>query len=225
MTTLTLQPGDCRIRARALAVLAWVLGVVVLGASGALASSDGLLRLLMPAIIVLPPLGFLLAYRFSESLRAFVLALDTGLLVTLHSWRMLGAGFLFLHAHGVLPGLFAWPAGLGDMLTALGALLIGTVLLRGGVVSRRVLLAWNSFGLLDFVIAVALGTALRSTYLGGAIPTDAMAVLPLSLVPTLVVPFYLITHVIIYLQLRHRPYLPVDELAPTGGVANSHERA
>ena len=61
---------------------------------------------------------------------------------------------------------------------------------------------WNSFGLLDFASAVMVGTALRSAWLGGELTTDVMASLPLSLVTTLIVPFYVITHLVIFMQLR-----------------------
>jgi hypothetical protein len=204
MTTLSMQSCECRLRSGALLVIAWLLGVVLLSASGLLAHGDGWLRLLMPALIALPVAAFAIAWRNSDAFRRRVLALDTGVLVMLHSWRMVGLGFLFLYAHDVLPGLFAGLAGVGDMLAATGAMVIGTLLLKGKTVSRQALWRWNTFGLLDFVIAIVVGTSLRSVYLGGAVNTDAMALLPLSLVPTVVVPLYIITHVMIYLQLRQR---------------------
>lgn len=204
MTTLSMQNCECRLRGGSLLILAWLLGVVLVSASGLLAHGDGWLRLLMPALIILPVAIFALAWRGNESFRNQVLALDTGVLVMLHSWRMVGMGFLFLYAHNVLPGLFAWLAGVGDMLAAAGATVIGTALLKGKTVSRQTLWRWNTFGLLDLIVAVVVGTSLRSAYLGGAVNTDAMAQLPLSLVPTVIVPLYIITHVVIYLQLRNK---------------------
>jgi len=203
MTTLSIQSCECRLRGGSLLVITWLLSVVALSASGLLAQSDGLSQLLMPALIALPIAVFAIAWRASEQFREWVLAIDTGVLVILHSWRMVGMGFLFLYAYDLLPGLFAWLAGAGDMLAALGAVLIGTTLLKGKEVSRATLLKWNTFGLLDFMVAVIVGTVLRSTYLGGAVNTDAMAQLPLSLVPTVVVPLYIITHLMIYLQLKN----------------------
>lgn len=199
MTTLTMQPCECWIRSGSLLLLVWVVSAIGLAASGILATND----ILMPALIIIPVTGFALAYRTNPTFRSYTLSLDTGLLVILHSWRMLGLGFLFLYAHDVLPGLFAWLAGLGDAVAAAGATLIGIKLLRGRAVSKRALLAWNSFGLLDFLIAVTVGTALRSTWLGSDISTDPMALLPLSLVPTLIVPLYMITHLIIFMKLRN----------------------
>jgi len=198
MTTLAMQSCECRIRSWSLLLLVWIVGTVVLAASGVLATND----LLMPVLIIIPVAGFALAYQTNPAFRSTVLALDTGILVILHSWRMLGLGFVFLYAYDVLPGLFAWLAGLGDALAAVGATLIGIKLLRGSVVTKQALQLWNSFGLLVFLIAATVGMALRSSWSGSEITTDPMAFLPLSLIPTLVVPFYMITHLIIFLQLR-----------------------
>jgi len=203
MTTLAMQSCECRIRSWSLLLLAWIIGTIVLAASGLLTSND----MLMPALILIPLVGFALAYRTNPGFRSTVLSLDTGILVILHSWRMLGMGFVFLYAYDVLPGLFAGLAGLGDAMAAAGATLLGIQLLRGKPVSKQALHRWNSFGFLDFLIAVSVGTALRSSLLGGEITTDPLALLPLSLIPTLVVPFYMITHLIIFLQLREKQHV------------------
>ena len=200
MTTLALQSCECRIRSWSLLLLAWVVGTIALAASGALARHD----ILMPILVFAPVAGFALAYRTRPDFRSYVLSLDTGLLVILNSWRMLGLGFLFLYAYDVLPGLFAWLAGLGDAMAAVGATFIGIKLLRGNKVSKQTLLKWNSYGLLDFLIAVTVGTALRSNLLGNTVTTDPLSSLPVSLIPTLVVPFYITIHLIIFLQLREK---------------------
>ena len=200
MTTLALQSCECRIRSWSLLLLAWVVGTIALAASGALATHD----ILMPILVFAPVAGFALAYRTRPDFRSYVLSLDTGLLVILNSWRMLGLGFLFLYAYDVLPGLFAWLAGLGDAMAAVGATFIGIKLLRGNKVSKQTLLKWNSYGLLDFLIAVTVGTALRSNLLGNTVTTDPLSSLPVSLIPTLVVPFYITIHLIIFLQLREK---------------------
>lgn len=203
MNTLALEPGEYRIRTWSLLLLVWICSTIVLAASGALATYD----LLMPALIGIPVAGFALGYRWHPAFRKTVLSLDTGILVILHSWRMLGLGFLLLYAHDVLPGLFAWLAGTGDALAAFGATVIGIRLLRGNTVSRQTLQVWNSFGLLDFAIAITVGTLLRSAWPGGEPTTDVMALLPLSLIPTLVVPFYIITHLVILLQILNKQHV------------------
>ena len=105
------------------------------------------------------------------------------LLVILHTWRLPGSGFLLLYAFDVLPGLFAWLAGGGDILVATGALILGVRLLQGRQVKHADLQRRNAFGLLDFLVAVGVGTALRSGDFGGLVSTDVMASLPLSLIP------------------------------------------
>ena len=113
--------------------------------------------------------------------------------------RMLGLGFVLLYAYNVLPGMFALLARLGDAMAAVGATFIGVKLLRGSEVSKQSLLRWNSYGLIDFLSAITVGTLLRSSLLGGTSSIDPLSSLPLSLIPTLVVPFYIITHLIIFL--------------------------
>lgn len=112
---------------------------------------------------------------------------------------MPGLGFVLLYADNVLPGIFALPAGLGDAMAAVGATFIGIKLLYASEVSKQSLLRWNSYGLIDFLSAITVGTLLRSSLLGGTSSIDPLSSLPLSLIPTLVVPFYIITHLIIFL--------------------------
>jgi hypothetical protein len=66
-------------------------------------------------------------------------------------------------------------------------------------------LAWNILGTLDLVIAVSLGVASAPgspiQIFGETVGSEAMWSLPWSNIPTLLVPFYLITHGIIFAQL------------------------
>lgn len=60
-------------------------------------------------------------------------------------------------ATGRLPGLFALPAGIGDVTTGLFALPVAYYLASGAAGGRAAATAWNIFGLLDFAIAVGIG--------------------------------------------------------------------
>ena len=128
---------------------------------------------------------------------------------------MPGLGFVLLYADNVLPGIFALPAGLGDAMAAVGATFIGIKLLCASEVSKQSLLRWNSYGLIDFLSAITVGTLLRSSLLGGTSSIDPLSSLPLSLIPTLVVPFCIITHLIIFLQSRMR-CAPATTETPAG---------
>ena len=68
--------------------------------------------------------------------------------------------------------------------------------------------AWNAFGALDLFAAVGLGLTsgqggpLQILHVG--VGSEAMQSLPFSLVPTVLVPFYLITHAVVAAQLMAR---------------------
>jgi hypothetical protein len=80
--------------------------------------------------VLLPLVVFASAYLSSRAIRAFILAADLRLLTAIQGWRAGGLGFLALAAHGVLPGLFAWPAGLGDIAIGITAPWVALALTR-----------------------------------------------------------------------------------------------
>ena len=96
-------------------LMAWLALVLFLGAGGAFVRPPGMPPLSILAGVTAPIIGFLAAFWVSRAFRDFVLAADLRLVTGIQAWRFAGLGFLALYAHGVLPGLFAWPAGLGDI--------------------------------------------------------------------------------------------------------------
>jgi hypothetical protein len=66
-------------------------------------------------VAALAPIAlFLLWFATSDALRQFVLAWDPRTLTFLQAWRIAGLAFLALYTYGLLPGLFALPAGWGE---------------------------------------------------------------------------------------------------------------
>lgn len=148
---------------------------------------------------VTPILIFALWFAASEKFRQFALSLNPQALTFAQSWRIVGFIFVLLEARGVLPAIFALPAGYGDMIIGMTATLVAWKL--ANPVRRNSFILWQLLGIADLVTAVSLGTT------AGLISPDgpsmaAMTVLPLSLVPTFLVPLFLIFHVISIAQAR-----------------------
>jgi len=187
-------------------VLVWFLGVVAAAAAGALTSTRPF-ALPVGLAAILPPVIFALAYRFSAPFRNFVLNLNLGWLIMSHAWRLVGVSFLLLAVFGVLPWAFAIPAGVGDVIAAAAALLLAGLLFSQSAVPRRAIYWWNWFGLLDFAVAILVGTMSQrggALHLDGTPTTQAFGQLPLALIPAFAVPLFVITHLIVFLQLRFR---------------------
>ena len=136
------------------------------------------------------------------TIRRWVVEAPPPWFVALHLNRFVGFYFLFLASRGLLPHRFAVPAGIGDAVVAVAACLI--LLIPGLRGSRPVLLTWNSIGLIDILLVVssALRFGLRNLE-----SMHALRVLPLSLLPTFLVPLIIATHVLLFVKLLARKKL------------------
>ena len=134
-----------------------------------------------------------------------MLGIDLRWLTAMQSWRVIGVMFLALYAFDVLPGLFAWPAGVGDAAVGVSAPFALMALVRGDATWLRRVRLLNVAGLIDFIVAVGTGVLTSNSSLGwfvDAAPRASLGALPLSLVPSFAVPLWTIFHVISLLQLR-----------------------
>jgi len=174
----------------------WLALAVLVGASGVLASVQPPIPQLVLAGLVATLLGL---FAKARGFRAWALSVDLRALVLIHATRFVGLYFLVLHARGELPWAFAVPGGWGDVAVAAAAVPVAICCPTGGRVGRRVLALWNTVGLLDILLVV--GTAAR---LGMADPASMRALtrLPLSLLPTFLVPIIIWSHVVIFARLR-----------------------
>lgn len=183
----------------------WFGVVFAAGAAGLFGNPLGALPRSTLLAVVVPIVAFLLLYRFSIPFRGFVLSADLRLVTLLQAWRVAGFVFLAFYAHDLLPGLFAWPAGLGDIAVGVSAPLVVLALLdRPGFAAGRGFVAWHLAGIFDFVVAVATGTLGSGAVAGlvGEVTTDPMGVLPLSLIPGFLVPLFTMLHLTAIFQAR-----------------------
>jgi hypothetical protein len=135
-------------------------------------------------------------YAASRGFRQFVLSLNPVALTIVQTWRVGGITFVVLEAFHLLPAVFALPAGLGDFAIGVTAPLVAFYLAQGR--QKNSFILWNILGVIDLLNAVTLGVLSAPTpgILRSAVSTDAMTVLPLSLIPTFAVPLLLILHII-----------------------------
>jgi len=157
-------------------------------------------------MVALPLVAIGAAASSSGGVRETLLALPVPLLLGLNALRILpGAFILLLASQGKLSGPFPQSAGWGDIIVGVIAIPLTLAAARNFAGSRRALLAWNILGMLDLMEAVALGVLSAPgsplQIFGGAVGSTAMWSLPWSNIPTLLVPFYFITHGIIFARL------------------------
>jgi hypothetical protein len=186
--------------------LAWLTLVFILGARGVFVAPRGAPPLALLIGLVAPLSLFLLGYRTIRPLREFILSADLRIIVGIQAWRWAGIGFLSLYTYGVLPGIFAWPAGLGDMAIGVTApLVLASLLRRPNFAASKSFVAWNLSGILDLTVAVSIGALvpLLAPNFYGAVSTAPMTQLPLVLIPAYLVPTFLILHLTALFQVRH----------------------
>lgn len=174
--------------------------------------------------VMLPIALFLLWFTASRTFRQFVLSLNPSALTIAETWRIGGITFVTLEVFHILPGVFAQPAGWGDVFIGLTAPFVAFYLARPG--HKSAFIAWNILGMLDLVSAVTLGV-LSSNAVGvlrPSVSTDAMTVLPLSLIPTFAVPLLFIVHIILIVQAmswQRQTAKPIAKAAARPSIAGA----
>jgi hypothetical protein len=202
---ITMMPLSSVQKLTAVAVAGlWIGLAIALATTGAYAD----VAAPVPAIGLmagLPLIVAAIAALSSAKVRETLMALPVPLQVGLNIMRIFGAFFLLLAAQGRLSGPFPQSAGWGDVIVGVTAVPLTLAVARDMVRRRGALLAWNVFGALDLIAALALGILSAPgsplQLFGGTIGSAAVTVLPWSNIPALLVPFYLITHGLIFAHL------------------------
>ncbi len=177
----------------------WLLMAVGFGASGILPT----LPMPAPPLILAALTAFALVLGLRSPLRGWIAMLDPRWLVAVHLTRFVGFYFLVLYDRGELPrgpGLYG---GWGDIVVATLAVLV--LLFTGPLLTARerlILAVWNVLGLAGILVVTA---AAARAWLADPGSMAALLRLPLSLLPTYVVPLVLATHVLLFVRLRAAP--------------------
>lgn len=188
-------------------IMGWFAFILTLAFAGVFERPPGEPPFPTMVAVTIPLLGFFLVYATQERFRKYILGLDLKVLTIIHAWRMVGFSFIVLHMREALPGLFAWPAGLGDMAIALTAPLVVLALLKGPhfATSSR-FIWWHVLGLIDFIVAVGTGVLSSGAFPAlyqPSVTTAPVAEMALVLIPAFFVPFLAITHFAAILKSLH----------------------
>ena len=206
-TDIILEPSEGLMSSRRSTLLpgavVWFAAAAWLAARGVFISRPDELPLVLALAVLVPIVLFVLALRLSAGFRASVVSIPPVFLIALNGWRFIGLGFLMGYAEGMLPGGFAWPAGLGDIAMAVTApWVVARVAADDRFRFGKTFLAWNLFGIADFVDAVLLGTLYLWPGFATGPNTALMQRLPFALIPSFFVPLVAMAHFTLLAQRR-----------------------
>ena len=203
----------------------WLGAVVFLGSRGDFVVPPGTPPYPIALGFAVPLILFLIAFWLSQRFRDFLMAADLPLLTAVQAWRFAGFGFIALYVYRVLPGAFAWPAGLGDMAIGMTAPWLALALVRRpSLASSRLFVVWNLLGILDLIVAVSDGALnqVLATGAAGEISIAPMAQMPLLLIPAYLVPLFAMLHLTGLLQSRRMTQTPSSRSRYSSAAASEN---
>jgi hypothetical protein len=175
--------------------LVWFLLALIVGATRLLASIPPPFP---QAVLFCLVISLLVLFWKTNVFRNWSLNVDIRILLLVHLTRFVGIYFLILYSRGELPYDFAVVGGWGDIIVGATSLLVLLLSRTGGLRGSVIYFVWNLFGFIDILFVVI--TAGRFAI---ADPKSMMALtnLPLSLLPTFIVPIIIYSHIVIFIRL------------------------
>jgi hypothetical protein len=147
--------------------------------------------------------GVVLFWRW-PLLKRVVDAVPQSWIVGVQVYRVEGLIFLTLYAGGLLPGAFALPAGIGDVIVGSLAPIVAIAYARSrqpATLGR----AWNLLGLTDLIVAVTTGFLTSPSpvqLLAFDRPNQLISAFPLAMIPVFLVPLSVLLHLASWEKLR-----------------------
>src|SRR5713226_1460086 len=198
-------------RISAVILIGWFGAAIALGSLGVYRGGSDRGPTIQYGLLVPILIGALLILRSSTVARVLD-AVPQHWLIGVQLDRALGIIFLILYGAGKLPGLFAWPAGLGDVLVGVLAPVVAIAYARGPRENGDLVSAWNIFGIVDLIVAVTTGFITSPSPLqlfAFVLPNELISAFPLVLIPTYLVPASVLLHVASLVKL-HRTVTRAD---------------
>ena len=176
-------------------VVIWLAIALIAGATGITSSMEPPApQLILFGLLILLLLLFWKSARFKE----WILEVDIKLLFGVHLTRFVGFYFLYLYSMNRLPYDFAVLGGWGDIIVAAFAMFIILFVPINSSAGWLISFFWNTLGLLDILFVVSTATRLA---MADPNSMNELLKLPLSLLPTFLVPIIIFTHVVIFVRL------------------------
>ncbi len=179
----------------AFVLLTWFFAVIFLSRTGFFAKNPLFAPFIFIGFLVIFQ-GLLMVYR-SERIRKIADKVPQHWLIGIQTYRIVGVGFIFLYFQGILPGAFAFPSGIGDILVGVSAPFVAWAFYKKKEYSRRLAIIWNIIGIADLVIALSVG------FLGFPRParfvplnpsTEPLSLFPLAVITLFAVPLAILMH-------------------------------
>ncbi len=168
--------------------------------------------------LLIPIVAGLALMLWTESGRAVAAAVPQSWLVGLQVYRALGFMFLVLWAQGKMPGEFAIPAGIGDIIVGVTAPFVAWLNARNAPSANAATRAWNIFGIADLVVAVTTGFLTSPSplqMLAFDRPNLLITEYPIVMVPAFLVPVSIILHGLSLWKLPRRACRAGSVASPT----------
>ena len=155
-------------------------------------------------LLILVPVGTAALFARTKAGKRFIDAVPQQGLIGIQIFRVVGGSFLFLWTDGLMPGLFALPVGIGDILVGVFALVLAILIVRGNY-PHLAIVGWNLFGLADHIMALSLGiTTSPGPFQQFSIeqPNVLTVTYPVAIIPAFIIPLSFILHGLSLWKLR-----------------------
>ncbi len=185
-------------------LIAWFVAALATARLGAYQGSGSRVPTIQYGLLLPIVAGVVLFWRWGL-LRRVVETVSQRWVAGVQVFRVEGAIFLVLLAMGRLPGAFAWPAGVGDVMVGLLAPMVGATYARNPGAAAGRLRAWNLLGLVDLMVAVTTGflsSPSRFQMLAFDRPNVMISAFPLVMIPVFLVPLAVLLHLASLNKLR-----------------------
>jgi hypothetical protein len=185
-------------------LVGWFALAIILAGFNVYQADPHRLPTIQYAIAVPILIGGLMLWRSSTVSRLIDLVPQHGL-VAVQLYRALGVIFLILYAAGKLLGLFALPAGAGDLAVGLLTPIVGLSAFRHQQTRARRVWLWDLLGIADLIVAVGTGFVTSPSVVQPFTfdpPNELIAVFPLVLIPTFLVPLSILLHLMSLIRLE-----------------------